>query len=116
MWKRAGWILGGLLLLVAGILLLEAAYPRNNELPPIRPVLKRVGERQILIDGGFIDQSRFEFDDDKSVAYVDEVYRCIELELEEAFGENSPSQGHTRWSRRMAVGERLRRIEELCMD
>jgi len=116
MWKRAVYLLGGLLLLIGGIVLLEAVYPREEKLPPIRPVLERVDERQILIDGGLIDQLRFEFGDERTVESVDDVYRCLERELDEAFGDNSVPQGNTRWSRRMAVGERLRKIEELCVD
>jgi len=115
MWKRAAWILGGLLLLVTGIVFLEATYPQEQALPSIRPELVRVDEHQILIDGGMIDQLRFEFGAEKSVVHVDSVYACLERELEKEFGEQSSPQGNTRWSRRLAVGERLRKIERLCV-
>jgi len=117
--RRVLYFLGGLVLLAAGVGLLEMVYPRSSveqELPPIRPRLERVNDRLILIDAGLIDRLSFPFDDEESVEYVDGIYRCLEQRLEQEFGPESDPQGNTRWSRRLEVGRRLREIQDRCLE
>ena len=63
MLKRTIYGLAALLLLVGAILVLEWMVPSTESPPPIRPELRRVGEREILVDGGMIDRYRFVFDE-----------------------------------------------------
>ena len=59
MLKKTLYGLAALLLLVGVILTLEWTMPSNEAPPPIQPGLERLGEREILLDGGMIDRYQF---------------------------------------------------------
>ncbi len=126
--KLALFLLGGLLLLTVVFSLLEKVVPRNTgaatiaapgeESAPIRPELSREGEATVVINAGFLHNSRIRYGGDNGPERADALFACLEAGIETEFGPEDapidPLDGTDRRSQRAQMRSLMKEIQDRC--